>query len=304
MKTLYIECKMGAAGDMLTAALLEVLSEPDAFIDKMNGLNIPRVKISCAPAVKCGITGTSVTVTVDEIEEGSIDVALGHKSLHGQCDHDFDHTFEGLSQYKMHEHDGESAVAIKDAVAHGLLDHDHDYDDDPAHPHYHRNLAEISSIIGSLAISDKVKSDALAVYGLIAGAEAAVHGMPIDQIHFHEVGTIDAVADIVGVCLLIEELGAEKIIVSPVHVGSGQVQCAHGVLPVPAPATAYILRDVPCYGGSIEGELCTPTGAALLKHFADEFGAMPIMTTERIGYGMGKKDFPSANCVRVFMGES
>ncbi|HAX53628.1 MAG TPA: TIGR00299 family protein, partial [Lachnospiraceae bacterium] len=108
-----------------------------------------------------------------------------------------------------------------------------------------------------------------------------------ENIHFHEVGTMDAVADVVGVCILIDMLSPRKIIVSPVHTGSGQVRCAHGILPVPAPATAYILRGVPTYGGEIQGELCTPTGAALLRHFADEFGSRPVMVTDTIGYGMG-----------------
>ena len=115
---------------------------------------------------------------------------------------------------------------------------------------------------------------------------------------------MDAVADVVGVCLLMHLLQPDRVIVSPIHVGSGQVRCAHGILPVPAPATAHILRGVPTYGGTIEGELCTPTGAALLRHFAAEFGAMPVMEVQKIGYGMGKKEFPAANCVRVFLGES
>ena len=144
----------------------------------------------------------------------------------------------------------------------------------------------------------------MAVYQLIAQAESAAHGVPADQIHFHEVGTMDAVADITAVCMLMEELSVDQVIVSPVHVGSGKVRCAHGILPVPAPATAYILKDVPIYGGRIQGELCTPTGAALLKHFATKFGDMPVMKTKAIGYGMGKKDFEQANCIRAMLGET
>ena len=144
----------------------------------------------------------------------------------------------------------------------------------------------------------------LAVYGLIAEAESHAHGRPVDQIHFHEVGTMDAVADVTAVCLLIEELSPQRILSSAVHVGSGSVHCAHGILPVPAPATAYILKDVPVYGGSIDGELCTPTGAALLKHFVSSFGDMPVMRVSAIGYGMGHKDFERANCVRAMLGET
>ena len=142
------------------------------------------------------------------------------------------------------------------------------------------------------------------MYGLIAEAESHAHGVPVSEIHFHEVGTMDAVADITAVCLLMNELAPQRVVVSPVHVGSGQVHCAHGILPVPAPATAHILRDVPIYGGSIRGELCTPTGAALLKHFGTEFGEMPVMKTQAVGYGMGRKDFEAANCVRAMLGES
>ena len=153
-------------------------------------------------------------------------------------------------------------------------------------------------------MSEKVKADAKAVYGLIAEAESAAHGQPVEQIHFHEVGTLDAVADVVGVCALMERLAPDRVVVSPVHVGSGEVRCAHGVLPVPAPATAHILKGVPIYGGAIRGELCTPTGAALLKHFAGAFGPMPPMAVEKTGYGMGTKDFEWANCLRAMLGES
>jgi len=143
----------------------------------------------------------------------------------------------------------------------------------------------------------------MAVYTLIAEAESHAHGVPVTEIHFHEVGTMDAITDITAVCLLMDRIAPDEVVVSPIHVGSGQVWCAHGILPVPAPATAYILRDVPVYGGRIQGELCTPTGAALLKHFATRFGDMPIMRTKAIGYGMGKKDFEAANCVRAMLGD-
>ncbi len=165
-------------------------------------------------------------------------------------------------------------------------------------------MADIEALISGLALSDRVKADALAVYSLIADAESRVHGRPVSEIHFHEVGTLDAVADVVGVCLLMEVIGAEKIVASPVHVGSGHVHCMHGILPVPAPATALILSGIPTYGGQVQGELCTPTGAALLKHFASGFGDRPLMAVEAIGYGMGKKDFERANCLRTFLGES
>ena len=165
-------------------------------------------------------------------------------------------------------------------------------------------MAGISHIIERLNLPEEVKTDIVAVYHLIAEAESHVHGKTVEEIHFHEVGTADAIADIAGVCLLMHMIAPQKVIASPIHVGSGNVRCAHGILPVPAPATAFILQGLPIYSGVIKGELCTPTGAALLKHFATEFKEMPVMRTSAIGYGMGKKDFERANCVRVLLGET
>lgn len=257
MKTLYLECGMGAAGDMLTAALLELIDDKQAFVNRINRLGLPGVNVTAEPSVKCGITGTHMKVTVDGEEEESLDAHSHH-----------------------HEHGRE---------------HSH---------HHHASVADIEELINGLDVSDRVKADAKAVYALIAEAESQVHGHPVSEIHFHEVGTMDAVTDVVSVCLLMEEISAEEVVVSPVHVGSGHVHCMHGILPVPAPATALILKDVPTCGGHIQGELCTPTGAALLKHFASRFGDRPMMKTKAIGYGMGKKDFEQANCVRAFLGES
>ena len=168
----------------------------------------------------------------------------------------------------------------------------------------HRGLGEIREIVEGLELSPAVKDRVLEVYGLIAQAESKAHGRPVEEVHFHEVGSMDALADIVGVCLLMEQIAPEQVLASPVHVGSGQVRCAHGVLPVPAPATAHILQGVPMYGGAVRGELCTPTGAALLKTFVTSFGQMPPLAVEKTGYGMGKKDFEAANCVRAFLGDT
>lgn len=263
MKTLYLDCSMGAAGDMLTAALLELIPDPDQFVEELNALGIPGVRVTREKAIKCGITGTHISVTVNGEEEESCDV------------HSHTHACENGS---VHSHD---------------------------HAHSHSGLHDIGHIVrGHLQLPLKVADDVMAVYSLIAEAESRAHGKPVTEVHFHEVGTMDAIADIVAVCMLMNRISPDEVVVSPVHVGSGQVRCAHGILPVPAPATAHILRDVPIYGGSIKGELCTPTGAALLKHFADRFGEMPVMRTTAIGYGMGKKDFEAANCVRAMLGQT
>ena len=249
---------MGAAGDMLSAALFELLNEEEktAFLEEINGAGIPGVEVCAEPSVKCGITGTHFKVVVDGQEEES---------------HDHHH----------HEHE-----------------HDHE------HHHHHSSMADIENIINSLKIPDSVKTDVIEVYKLIAAAESHAHGKPVTDIHFHEVGTMDAVADITAVCLLLNKIAPQQIFASPVNVGSGHVHCAHGILPVPAPATAFILKDVPVYSGHITGELCTPTGAALLKHFVTSFGNMPQLKMQALGYGMGKKDFEAANCVRAVLGET
>lgn len=170
------------------------------------------------------------------------------------------------------------------------------------HHHHGASMHDIRHVIDAAGISENVKKNAVEVYECIAQAESRVHGKSADEIHFHEVGSKDAMADVIGCCMLIDIIGADRIVVSPVTTGFGNIRCAHGILPVPAPATALILNDVPLRAGNIEGELCTPTGAALVKHYADEFGNMPQMTVSRIGYGMGTKDFAAANCVRVFVG--
>lgn len=170
------------------------------------------------------------------------------------------------------------------------------------HHHHGASMHDIRHVIDAAGISENVKKNAVEVYECIAQAESRVHGKSADEIHFHEIGSKDAMADVIGCCMLIDIIGADRIVVSPVTTGFGNVRCAHGILPVPAPATALILNDVPLRAGSIEGELCTPTGAALVKHYADEFGNMPQMTVSRIGYGMGTKDFAAVNCVRVFVG--
>ena len=306
MKTLYFDCGMGAAGDMLTAALLELLPDPDAFVAELNGLGIPGVEYVREKSVKCGITGTHIAVRVHGEEEGEHHHDHDHDHEHHH-DHDHDHEHDHDHDHD-HEHDHEHD---HDHDHHHDHDHDHehdhhhDHDHDHGHHHHHSGLHDIGHIVRDhLTVPDAVKEDIIAVYRLIAEAESAAHDMPVEEIHFHEVGTMDAIADVTAVCLLMHRLAPEKVVASPIHVGSGHVKCAHGILPVPAPATAYLLKGIPMYGSGVSGELCTPTGAALLRHFVTDFGDMPVMRAEAIGYGMGKKDFTTANCVRAFWGES
>ena len=302
MKTLFLDLPMGAAGDMLSAALYELLNDEEkrSFIEEINAAGIPNVKIAAEKSVKCGITGTHFSVTVDGLEEGS------EEHDHEEHEHTHEYTHEDEHHHHEHEHHHdhhhEHSHEHEHHHDHDAQDESHDHDHS-AHHHHHSSMAEIETITNTLKIPDSVKKDVIEVYNLIAAAESNAHGVPVTDIHFHEVGTMDAIADITAVCLLMNKIGAQKICASAVNVGSGHVHCAHGILPVPAPATAFILKEVPVYSGHITGELCTPTGAALLKHFVTSFGNMPQLKINAIGYGMGKKDFEAANCVRAILGQ-
>lgn len=269
MKTLYFECKMGAAGDMLAASLYELLDDKkrEKFHESMKTLEGLGINTSIQSSVKCGITGSSFEVLIH-----------GHKE-------------EG-QDWDGHNHH------------HDYHDHDHHHDHHHDHAHHHMSMGTLTEMIQAIPLAETIKSDALSIYQIIAQAESQVHGLPVSEVHFHEVGQLDALADIIAVCVLIDLIGPDQILASPIHVGSGHVHCAHGILPVPAPATALILENIPIYSKELEGELCTPTGAALLKHFVSRFTPMPTMSIEKIGYGMGTKDFDVANCLRTFIGET
>ena len=251
MNTLYLDCSMGAAGDMLAGALLELLPGPDSAIAALNVFGVPGVTYRRETLSKCGIAATHLSVTV-----------AGH---------------EESEAHHNHEH----------------------------HHHEHRSLADVLHVIEHLKLDPSVREDVKSVYESLAAAESRAHGKAVGEIHFHEVGALDAIADIAAFCHLLRRISPDKVVASPIHVGSGTVNCAHGVLPVPAPATAFLLEGVPTYSdGLIVGELCTPTGAALIKRFATSFGPQPLMTVRSVGYGAGRKDFPRANVVRAMLGEN
>ena len=330
MKVLYFDLGMGVAGDMLTAALYELLdgNKKKEFIDKINKIFVDKkVAVSVEKSVKCGITGTHFRVIVDGEEEHSHDHHHeddhdDHENFHEHEGHDhhhhddhdhhddYDHEHsdhDDHEHYHDHDHhhdDYDHHHEHHDHEEHDHEHHHHDHDHDHEHHHHHHtSMQDIRDMVGEFDTSREVKDKIIAVYNLIAEAESSAHGRTVEGIHFHEVGTMDAVADITSVCILMDMIKPDKVVVSPIATGFGKVHCMHGILPVPAPATAFILKGIPVYSGRIEGELCTPTGAALIKTFADEFGNMPVMVTERIGYGMGKKNFEAANCVRVMLGE-
>lgn len=247
MRELFINARDGAAGDMLSAALLELCPDRVDMLNRLNSLGIPGVVYSAERKESYSIVGTHMNVTVNGEEEG---------------------------EEHHHEH------------------------------HHHHGMTDINAVVDELNMPDKVKNDVKAVYHIIAEAEAEVHGCEVENIHFHELGTMDAVADISAVCFMLDALKIERVTCSPVCTGYGKVKCAHGLLPIPAPATAKILRGIPAFEGTVEGERCTPTGAAIIKYFSESFSAMPEMTSKAAGYGIGKKDFGVFNAVCVTLGES
>ena len=276
MKTLYLELHSGAAGDMLAAALLELVPDRDAALARLNALGIPGVSIRATRGERAGMAGTLFDVLVDgEVAEAC--PAHGHPDHHDHDHHDHDH-------HNHHNH--------------------HNHPDLPDHSH--TSLADVRARIAALPVTEKVREDARATYDLLAEAESKAHGRPVDQIHFHEVGTLDALADVASVCALLAELAPDRIVASPPNAGGGTVRCAHGVLPVPAPATANLLAGLPWRGDDpATGELLTPTGAALLRRFVTEWGPQPEGRWEKVGIGLGHREREGrANAVRAFWGET
>lgn len=281
MKGIYFELNMGASGDMIMGSLFELIEDKEGFLEKINSIGLEGVKVFPRESIKSGISGTNMAVVVNGLEEESIDVNHHHHHHDHHHEHEHEHNHE-------HQHDH---------------DHEHTHDHDHHHDHHsHNSYLDVLSIIDSLDLKDNIKADAKAIYEILGKGESKAHNKPMTEVHFHEVGTLDAIVDIVGACILMDMIKPEKIVASPINVGQGHVKCAHGLMPVPAPATLNILENVPIYSNGIMGELCTPTGAAILKHFVDSFEKMPEIQMEKVGYGMGKKDFEAANCVRTILG--
>lgn len=250
MRTLYIDCQAGIAGDMFVAALLDLGVPEQTLRDALDSLHIDDFRIEITKKQTHGIVGTDYNVI------------LTHEEPH-------EHT---------HVHTG----------------------------HLHRNLHDVEALLDASGLKPAVRDLAKRIFGFVAQAEAKVHGLPLDQVHFHEVGAADSIADIVGAAVCVDALDAEDILFSPLSEGSGFVHCAHGLLPVPAPATAEILRAarIPYRTKDVDGEMVTPTGAAIAAGLARAFGPMPTMRVEHTGYGCGKRKFPHASVVRAFLGET
>ncbi len=276
MRTLYIDCFSGVSGDMTIAALLDLglnmkELEKELTLLKLDG----EYTLSVKKLVKNGITATKfdVKLSVESDENKDIHTHDSHEELHVDNGH--------------HHHHHHS--------------HTHHHGD---HEHHHRTYQDIVKMIKTSELSDKVKDKSLQMFKVIGEAEAKIHGMTLEDVHFHEVGAIDSIIDIVGVAILVEKLKVDKIVAAKVPVGSGHIHIDHGVYPVPAPATLEVLKGVPIKNTNIKSELTTPTGAAIIKVLVDEFSTFPEMKVQDIGYGAGTKTFPEhPNVLRMVLGE-
>lgn len=253
MCELFFQCDKGAAGDIIGAALMELVPDKDSMLERLNHMAIPGVEYVLEKKEKYGIKGNSMTVRIHgQIEENVIGK---HEKAGKRC----------------HEE------------------------------HHHMTMQEIDQIVEKMHASDRVKKNIRDIYGIIAEAESEAHSCPVSEVHFHEVGAIDAIADIAAVCSILEELEPSEILASEIHVGNGTVECAHGILPVPAPATANILRELPYDSGDIDGEICTPTGAALIRYFADRYVEEKPGQEKKAGIGLGKRTFSTPSYFKAYL---
>jgi uncharacterized protein (TIGR00299 family) protein len=269
-RVMYFDCFAGAAGDMVLGALLDVGLPIEALTQALGSLGVGH-QLKAERVVRAGITATHVDLVA----------AAGHDDGH---------------RHQHHQHGSRNDPEHHHAHHHG--------GHEQLHSHGHRSLADITHLIGHSALSAVGKARAIELFRRIGEAEAAIHNMSIDEVHLHEVGAVDSIVDIVGAVFALEWFGIEDIVASPLNVGGGMVEMAHGVFPVPAPATLRLLAGAPVYSSGIEAELLTPTGALIISSYARAYGPMPAMTVERIGYGAGTRDLGKVpNVLRVVIGE-
>ena len=311
MKILYFDCATGISGNMAIGALLEICDGEQYLRDELAKLGVPGYQLNVIKRDSHGIDGTYVEVLeantgipVDAIHDGNKNVGSsatlglhhGHThSHHHELDSSPEHHSHG--HYHDHEHD------------HSLDNHCHNHQDDNDnnhnHNHVHRTYADIKQIIEGSGITEAAKELSRSMFQKVAAAEAAVHGKPIDEVHFHEVGAIDSIVDIVSVAILMDYINPDRVISSVVSDGYGTIKCAHGVLSVPVPATSMMYKNEKIRFKQIEvpTELVTPTGAAIISTFAESYGLMPEMNLNKIGIGVGSRNIGGPNTLRVFLGE-
>ncbi len=276
MKILYFDCSSGICGNMVLGALLDIIDDESYFLNEINKLNIDGYKIEISKKDSYGINGRYVNVIIDGKDE------YGHIHHIHNC-HNQDHESD-QDQDQDHGHE-----------------HDHEHD----HHHEHRNLYDVNEIIDKSSLNDETKKLAKEIFLKVAKAESKVHGKPIEQVHFHEVGAIDSIIDIVGTAILINKIDPDAIISSVVNEGHGFIECAHGKMSVPVPATSQIFanENVKFKQIDVDTELVTPTGAAIISTLAKDYTMMPEMKLEKVGYGAGFKDIGYSNLLKVYYGE-
>ncbi len=297
MKTLYIDCFSGISGDMFIGALLDAGADPAVLENELKKLNFEdEYQLTWKRIVKNGITSTK------------FDVVLAQTDHHHAHDHHHEHDHHHAHDHH-HEHDHHHAHDHHHEHDHHHAhdhhhEHDHHHAHDHHHHHHHRSYSDIVKMIESSDLAPEVKETSLKIFRKIGEAEGHIHGMPLEKVHFHEVGAVDSIIDIVGAAILIHQLDIKKIKSSAVPVGSGKIHIDHGIYPVPAPATLEVLKGVPIEQSNVRFELTTPTGAAIVVVLAEEFCAIPSMKVESIGYGAGTKTFKDRpNVLRVIVGE-
>lgn len=282
MRTLYLDCFSGISGDMFIGALIDAGGDSTLLEEELQKLNISEeYKLSWRKVVKNGISSTKFDVELSEIADHKYDDGHQHNHKHEDVDHNHEH--EHSDHHHKHEHSDH---------------HEH------SHHHSHRAYQDIVKLIDGSQLSQEVKETSLSIFRKIGEAEGLIHGISLEKVHFHEVGAVDSIIDIVGASILINKLEIQKIKSSPVCVGAGKVHIDHGIYPIPAPATLEILKGVPLQQSNIKSELTTPTGAAILSVLSEEFCTVPSMTVQSVGYGAGTKDFEKhPNVLRVIIGE-
>ena len=288
MKTLYFDCSSGISGNMTLAALTEIIGDENYLVEELKKLHIDGYTIDISKKIKNGITGTHVDVILEHQHE--------HSHVHEEHDHHHDHIHHHEHGEHNHEHDKE-----------GLGEEYHQAHEEEHHHHHHehRNLQDVCEIIDNSDIDEKSKDLAKRIFMRVAKAESKVHNKPLDEVHFHEVGAIDSIVDIVGTAILINKIHPDKIISSVVNDGHGFIECAHGTMAVPVPATSEIFAnsDVKFRQIDIDTELVTPTGAGIIAEISSEFTTFPAMKIQKIGWGAGTKDLKIPNVLKVYYGE-
>jgi uncharacterized protein (TIGR00299 family) protein len=319
MRIAYLECFSGISGDMFLGALLDAGVPPEVFTRAVEALGVD-ARLEISRVDRSGISATKLDVIAagekelprEEFWEKA--VSNQHSALSPARPSSVEHLHgHGAAESHSHEHSQTPPrAAVPHEHGHDHLhehghshDHGHQHEHGPKHTHSHRGLKEIRQIIQAASISQPAKDRAIKIFEALGAAEAKVHNSDIEKIHFHEVGAIDAIVDIVCASVGAEALDVDEWICSPLNVGGGSVVCAHGAFPIPAPATLELLKNAPVYSGEIQKELVTPTGAAIVSVLASRFSHFPAMKTEKTGYGAGTRNFKnSPNVLRISVGET